>query len=233
MTALLQPLDTHVFARFKLFLRTRLHQFMLSGRNRDLLVEEVLDALMHAMKGVLQRNAWASAFANNGFGPGFQVRPHLLEKSLEWTSQPVIAADLPSLAQFQSCFPANRYIPFMGLLSGLVPRPEGPPKRERAPAGDTAVHDGEAEPWRKRLRPRIAGRVVRAKAKAEAPTMGSSLPPPESAVAVAMGSSVSPLESAVGQPEVVYTSAGGHVLHSLRPLPKRLGRSSSRLLDGS
>ena len=130
MTALLQPLDTHVFARFKLFLRTRLHQFMLSGRNRDLLVEEVLDALMHAMKGVLQRNAWASAFANNGFGPGFQVRPHLLE-SLEWTSHPVIASDLPSLTQFQSCFPANRYIPFMGLLSGLVPRPEGPPKRER------------------------------------------------------------------------------------------------------
>merc|ERR1712051_556915 len=116
MTALLQPLDTHVFARFKLFLRTRLHQFMLGGRNRDLLVEEVLDALMHAVKGVLQRNAWASAFANNGFGPGFQVRPHLLE-SLEWTPHPVIAADLPSLTQFQSCslqtgiFPSWAYSP--------------------------------------------------------------------------------------------------------------------------
>ena len=56
MTPVLQPLDTHVFARFKLFLRTRLHQVMLSDTNGDLTAEEVLDALMHAVEGVLQRN---------------------------------------------------------------------------------------------------------------------------------------------------------------------------------
>ena len=61
-TSCLQPLDTHVFARFKMFLRTRLHQAMLSGANKDLDVEEVLDALMHAMRGVLQRNKWSGVF---------------------------------------------------------------------------------------------------------------------------------------------------------------------------
>ena len=82
---------------------------MLSGTNRDLTVEEVLDALMHAMKGVLQRNEWGSEFANNGLGPRFEIRPHLFEL-LEWRLPPAITSDLPSLPQFQSCFPARRYI---------------------------------------------------------------------------------------------------------------------------
>ena len=61
-TGMLQPLDTHVFARFKMFLRTRLHQVMLTGPNRDLKIEEVLDTLMQSMKGVLQRNKWSPVF---------------------------------------------------------------------------------------------------------------------------------------------------------------------------
>ena len=52
-----------------LFLRTQLHQLMLSGSNRDLACEEVLDALMHAIEGVLQKYAWAPVFAGSGFGP--------------------------------------------------------------------------------------------------------------------------------------------------------------------
>ena len=89
MTSMLQPLDTHVFSRFKMFLRTRLHQLMLSGANEDLTSEQVVDALLHAMKGVLQRHSWAPAFAKNGFGPEFEVRAHLLEM-LAWRAAPVI-----------------------------------------------------------------------------------------------------------------------------------------------
>ena len=92
MTGILQPLDTHVFARFKLSLRTRLHQLMLSDTNRDLTADEVLDALMHAMKGVLQKNKWASVFENSGFGHRFEVRPHLWQL-LEWSLPPVIPAE--------------------------------------------------------------------------------------------------------------------------------------------
>ena len=50
------------------FLRTRLHQLMLSDTNRDLTADEVLDALMHAMKGVLQKKKWASVFETPGVG---------------------------------------------------------------------------------------------------------------------------------------------------------------------
>ena len=58
MTSMLQPLDTHVFSRFKMFLRTYLHQLMLTGANEDLTSEQVIDALLHSIKGVLQRHAW-------------------------------------------------------------------------------------------------------------------------------------------------------------------------------
>ena len=57
MTSLLQPLDTHVFSRFKMFLRTRLHQFMLTGANEDLTSEQIIDALLNAIKSVLQRHS--------------------------------------------------------------------------------------------------------------------------------------------------------------------------------
>ena len=101
-TSVLQPLDTHVFARFKLFMRTRLHQTMLTGENRDLDFEQVMDGLMHAMKGVLQRVAWSTVFAQNGFGSRFEVRQGVLGQ-LGWTSPPDIVDELPCLAQFQSC----------------------------------------------------------------------------------------------------------------------------------
>ena len=171
-TSCLQPLDTHVFARFKMFLRTRLHQAMLSGANKDLDVEEVLDALMHAMRGVLQRNKWSEVFYQNGFGRQFGVRQHLLD-ILEWTSPPAILAELPCLAQFQSCFPKGRCIPFMSLLSGLLPQRERAAKRVRDTAVAAVAIDEEPIPWSKRLRPRFRGRAVMPKAKAKAAPGGA------------------------------------------------------------
>ena len=213
MTGVLQPLDTHVFARFKLFLRTRLHQLMLSGANRDLSAEEVLDALMHAMKGVLQRNEWAPVFANTGFGPRFEIRPHLLEQ-LEWTLPPVMPADMPSLAQFQSCFPAGRSIPFMALLSGLLPRRQRAPKRHQPAVVQASDDGGAAQPWRKRLRPRSGGRAIIAQAKAKAAPLDAS-PPAAEATMVPLGGAM--------------LSVSGHVLHTLRPMPVLARRSRSGL----
>ena len=50
MTSMLQPLDTHVFSRFKMFLRTRMHQLMLTDANKDFTSEQVIDGLLHAIK---------------------------------------------------------------------------------------------------------------------------------------------------------------------------------------
>ena len=217
MTSLLQPLDTHVFSRFKMFLRTRLHQLMLAGANKDLTSEQVIDALMHSIKGVLQSHEWEQAFSKNGFGRTFEVREHLLA-TLAWDAAPLVHDTLPTYAQFTHCFPAGRHIPFMLLLSGVLPaapRPRRPPPGISAAAANDS---DEAEPWVRRLRPRLRGRVCAAKAKP--------VPAPTPIVAPEPGAGGS-------LPSGPMVSAGGRPLPSLRPLYPRLRRSASDLLRGS
>ena len=215
MTSMLQPLDTHVFSRFKIFLRTRLHQLMLTGANHDLTSEQVLDALVHTIKGVLQRHVWAPAFAKNGFGHAFEVREHLLE-ALALPAAPSIGSELPAFSQFVHCFPARRHIPFMQLLSGVLPSASRGPKRARVDGAGDGTDDAEVRPWVMRLRPRLHGRAVVAKAKpvpakapmATASSAGLALPPEQ------------------------MMSSGGHPLPSLRRFPPRLRRSDSDITTG-
>ena len=203
MTSVLQPLDTHVFSRFKMFLRTRLHQIMLTGANQDLTSEQVLDALMHTIKGVLQRHSWSQAFETSGFGSRFEVRPHLLEM-LSWQTQPVIPSDLPAYAQFVECFPRRCDIPFMLLFSAVLPRaPRGPerPREEDAEYGGDSPDD---RPWKVRVRPLQFERAVTAKTKPVPAPVPPHAPAPITA---------SP------EPIVPKMTLDGHPLHSLRRLP--------------
>ena len=206
-TSVLQPLDTHVFARFKMLLRTRLHQAMCTGVNRDLTTDQVLDALMHCMRGVLQTHDWAPAFSANGFGPDVRASAHVLH-ALEWPSLPPIPTDLPSLEQFQSCFPANRDVPFMGLLRGVLPKAERP-KRAQPKAVPDAV--AEPEPWGKRLRPRDGGRAVKPTAAPLAAAPSTAAPPPG------------------GSEPLLATSSEGRALPTLKRMrPSRLRRLNSK-----
>ena len=214
MTSLLQPLDTHVFSRFKMFLRTRLHQIMLTGANEELTSEQVIDALLDAIKGVLQRHSWAPAFAKNGFGPTIDVRAHLLEV-LAWHTPPVIDSQLPAYAQFAHCFPRRHHIPFSELLSGVLPRAPRAPKRARDEAAEDGNDSGEVRTWKARLRPRLFGRAVVAKAK----PVPAPVPP------------MAPASSAeMAEPSVPLVSLGGHPLPSLRRLPSIRRGSSTDLL---
>ena len=214
MTSLLQPLDTHVFSRFKMFLRTRLHQIMMTGANEDLTSEQVIDALLHAIKGVLQRHPWAPAFAQNGFGPTFEVRPHLLE-ALAWHTPPTIDLELPAYDQFAHCFPRRCDIPFMQLLSGVLPRAPGAPKRRRVEAAEDGSESAEVRTWNVRLRPRLFGRAVVAKAKP--------MPAPMPAMAPA-SSTERPA------PSVPMMTLGGQLLPSLKRLPSMRRGPSTDLL---
>ena len=202
-TGLLQPLDTHVFSRFKMFLRTRLHQLMLTGANEDLTSEQVILALLESIKGVLQRHLWAPAFMNNGFGAAFEVRAHLLEV-LEWQTLPVINSELPAYTQFAHCFPARHQIPFMQLLSGVLPHAQRGPKRARDDIAEDATDRGEVRPWKVRLRPRLLGRAVVAKAK-PVPTPASPIVPASS--------------TKRAEPSVPMMMSGRHLLPSLRRFP--------------
>ena len=214
MTSLLQPLDTHVFSRFKMFFRTRLHQLMLTGANKDLTSEQVINALQHSIKGVLQRHAWTSAFDTNGFGLTFEMRPHLLEM-LGWRTLPVIESGLPSFKQFAHCFPARHHIPFMQLLSGVLPPAQRGPRRPREDTDEEVILTDEVRPWKVRLRPRLFGRVVAAKAK----------PAPAPMPSMAAASS-----SGLTEPIAPMVASGGQLLPSLRRFPPGRRGSSFELV---
>ena len=92
---------------------------MLTGANEDLTSEQVIDALLHTIKGVLQKHSWASAFAKNGFGSTFEVREHLLEV-LAWQTPPNLASELPSYTDFAHCFPRRYQIPIHAVAVRFV-----------------------------------------------------------------------------------------------------------------
>ena len=211
---MLQPLDTHVFSRFKMFLRTRMHQLMLTDANKDFTSEQVIDGLLHAIKNVLQRHSWAPAFAKNGFGPAFEVREHLLE-ALAWHTTPVIDSELPAFAQFAHCFPARSHIPFMQLLSGILPPAQRGPKRAHDEAAEDGTDCDVAHSWKVRLRPRLFGRAVVATAK-PVPAPTSTLGPASS--------------TGMAEAHVPMMTSGGHPLPSLKRFPPSRRGSSSEFL---
>ena len=47
--------------------------------NEGCTIERVIDALLHAIKGVLQGRSWVLAFWKNGFGSTFEGRARVLE----------------------------------------------------------------------------------------------------------------------------------------------------------
>ena len=98
------------------------------------------------------------------FGPTFEVRAHLLEV-LAWQTPPVIDSELPAYTQFAHCFPRRCDIPFRQLLSGVLPRAPRGPERPRDEAAEDGSDSGEVRSWKVRLRPRLFGRAVVAKAK--------------------------------------------------------------------
>ena len=210
MTSLLQPLDTHVFARFKLYFRMRLHEMMQSGANKDLEILQVLRALMLTIKGVLQRHEWAPVFKQNGFGKTSGIRKSLLQQ-FGLHDQPCISSELPSLGQFQSCFPKGREIAFMELLGALLPESERPPPVTAGPR-PCAVPDSLAKAsWVGRLRPRKDGKAM---------------PPSKGHVLKTKSAPVSTASSSGGPTKTMATTEEGVPLPSLKKL-----KSFKNLLD--
>ena len=87
-------------------------------------------------------HSWGPAFSKNGFGPTFEVRAHLLE-ALSWQTPPVIASELPAYTQFAHCFPRRCDIPFMQLLSGVLPHAPRGPEGPREEAAEDGSDSGE------------------------------------------------------------------------------------------
>ena len=188
LTWLLQPLDTHVFARLKRYLILLYRQDLLQSGSRATELSARLAAVIQACRKVLQAHAWASAFDANGFSVHAQreARQTILEE-LQWERVPELPAALPTLSEFAAIFPTRTDIPLAGLL--LVYRDRGAEPPALPPPEDLALAlpapEAHPNPWFGRLRSSSSLALAPAgpadlpplPAPPELPAVGMPLPP--------------------------------------------------------
>ena len=158
-THLLQPLDTHVFAKYKQRLRSLQQECRMEGPNEDLSDSCVVGCVMKAVREIFQGHIWARAFHENGFGDrDFHPRDRLLRK-LGLTEKPPLLSELPSYEEFIHIFPARFHIDFLA-LAGPLPRERRHGEREEQeepgapgrPPPEVAAADAAREAETPRLR---------------------------------------------------------------------------------
>ena len=132
LTWLLQPLDTHAFGRFKLFVGCEYRREIMRRGHCELSAMVRIVAL--AVRKVLQGVLWSPAFDGNGFGRSqSRVRKTILEV-LQRETAIGVSSQLPTLRQFVCMFPRRVTLPLADLLSFHSERPD----REPAPVAVVA-----------------------------------------------------------------------------------------------
>ena len=115
LTWLLQPLDTHAFARFKIFVGCEYRmEVMRRGRCE---LAAMVRIVARAVRKILQGVAWSYAFDGNGFGKGQSKVRRTVLQALERDTAVGASSQLPTLSQFACLFPRRTTLPLADLLS--------------------------------------------------------------------------------------------------------------------
>ena len=186
LTWLLQPLDTHVFARFKQYLVQEYRESLLQGGTHASELTARVNAVAQACRKILQAHAWAYAFDANGFSAHAQrdVRQTILEE-LQWSRVPeLLPATLPAFPEFEAIFPARTHIPLGWLLRPYRDDTAEPPAAPLPEEAESLEPEDLPNPWFGRLRsssrlslqpPALADSPPRPPPRAPPPDM---VPPP-------------------------------------------------------
>ena len=153
MTSSLQPCDTHVFARFKRFLRAGMETLRLQSVTGDTQTSEVLQLISKAVHGVLNTKDWTEAFAQTGLRDQQRKVSNSFLRRLQWAEAPLISSALPTLAQLQQVYPRNSIIPVADIFR-LCTQPSVAQVSEAPAFGTVSV-----ESWTHRLRSGKRGRT--------------------------------------------------------------------------
>jgi len=105
MTAVLQPLDTHVFKTF----RHQMQQFWLDCKScaadGEVHARDWLLVICEAIQAVVANTSWKHAFERVGILSSQALLSPKILKALEWDSRPHIPDTLPALGQASALFP--------------------------------------------------------------------------------------------------------------------------------
>ena len=119
MTWLLQPLDSHVFQKFKFFLKTRF-QNELTERDGRLDIEYMVQLVIRAIRHVLQRYCWAAAFEQNGLTADHTKVSSFIRKHLQVESLDPFCTEPPSMDALRLCWPRTRRFPIAEVMDSLA-----------------------------------------------------------------------------------------------------------------
>ena len=151
MTGYLQPLDTHVFAQYKHFLRTEHESQALATPDGSMRHIDMVKIMMRGIRTVLVERCWSHAFQQNGFSTTQEGVSKSLLKKLGYDLTPPVGNTLPTFHQWQLLFRRKSDIPFDALLRLCIPTACVP--KEHVPAAP--VHPVSApgkHAWTHRLR---------------------------------------------------------------------------------
>ena len=121
MTSSLQPLDTHVFAQFKLRLPQAYHDMLLQSPSGTLNIDEFVTPVCCMTRSVFT-HAWPVAFQHCGFSAGQSGLGASVLRALDFDAVPHVADTLPNLAQLQSVWKRGCHIPIAELFAHALPR---------------------------------------------------------------------------------------------------------------
>lgn len=117
MTWVLQPCDTHLFARYKHMLTEEFQRKSGLTATGDISWELMLESLWHVISVLLQGRDWSQAFAAVGLLNGQRHLSKRTKSKLMYEHPPALAgSSLPALAEFQLIFPKSVSVPIHELF---------------------------------------------------------------------------------------------------------------------
>ena len=162
MTWLLQPLDTHAFAPFKMALRERFQRARASHFLGEITMEEFLRILVIVIRDCIQRRPWTVSFDRDGYTQGQQHVSMYIKQVLQWSDLPAIASTRPTEHDMKCIYPKNaKHIPYGYLCPDpaafakvpadlvpkaktVLPKPPAAPMKASTPATMTPLLSGIA-----------------------------------------------------------------------------------------
>ena len=139
LTWLLQPLDTHGFAKYKRYLRNRFQETV-AGAEEANLTQRMVQLVVQTIRAVLNGNRWAPAFVHNGLDGSQANVSKYIKQLLKYEVLPQYPRERPTVDALRLCWPRNRVVrdaivfqplpdpdPVVGMLALPAPPPAAPP----------------------------------------------------------------------------------------------------------
>jgi hypothetical protein len=131
MTFALQPADTHVFVRYKAFLRERYQRLRLQTGDGAVHTCAFLALVIETIARVVEGISWKYAFDATGFGPQQQHVSSRLLRMLAFQELPAVSDDLPTEAQLLDIYPRRSVVPIREVFRLFSSAPQPPPRPAR------------------------------------------------------------------------------------------------------